>query len=264
MKRGIFVNKSARKYFDFFIKNNFDLNNDKVYHKLNHTYCVVKNAKYICEDMKLSSEDTNLAMIIALLHDIGRFEQAKQMETFREDITTYDHATLGIKLLFELNEIRNFVRNDKYDEIIKKAIGNHSRYILEESGLTEKEKLHCKIIRDADKMDSFRAKATEDIYTMANIYPMDIEDAFITEKVFNDFMSERTIFSKERKTGIDIWISYIALIFGLEFNSSLKFVQENNYINKLFDRFQYRQEKEKMEILKQKALAYINNKLKSK
>ena len=35
--------------------------------------------------------------------------------------------TLGIKLLFEQNEIRNFIETSKFDEIIKKAIGNHSK-----------------------------------------------------------------------------------------------------------------------------------------
>ena len=80
--------KNAKKYFD--------LNNKMIMHKVNHTYRVVNNAKYICEDMELDDEDKDLAMVIALLHDIGRFDQAKQMKTFREDITNYDHATLGV------------------------------------------------------------------------------------------------------------------------------------------------------------------------
>lgn len=251
----------AKKYFDFFIKSNFDLNNEKVSHKLNHTFSVVDNAKYICEDLELNDEDKDLAMLIALLHDIGRFDQAKQMNSFREDITNYDHATLGIKLLFEMGEIRNFIEADQYDEIIKKAIGNHSKYILDEGDLSEKELLHCKIIRDADKLDSFRAKSTDDIFTMANITEKDIELSKITDKIFNDFMSEKTIFSKDRKTGIDIWISYIAFVFGFEFNSSLKRIKEKNYINILFDRFDYKLDNEKMELLRKKALDYIDKKL---
>lgn len=252
----------ALEYWNKFLKDNFDLDNDKVSHKNNHTFNVVENAKKICEDMKLSDEDKDLAMLIALLHDIGRFDQARQMNTFREDITSYDHATLGVKLLFEQGEIRNFIKDDKYDEIIKKAIGNHSKYILDETDLTEKEILHCKIIRDADKIDSFRAKTTDDIYTMVNITAQDIEKSKITDKVFNDFMNEKTIFSKDRKTGLDIWVSYIAFIFGLEFKSSLKLIKENDYINKLFDRFNYVAESTKMKALRDKAINYLNTKLK--
>lgn len=114
--------------------------------------------------MNIDDENTDLAMVIALLHDIGRFTQAKEMKTFREDITNYDHATLGVKLLFEQNEIRNFIEDSKYDSIIKIAIENHSKYILKTEGLTDIEVLHSKIISDADKIDSYRAKTVDDIY----------------------------------------------------------------------------------------------------
>ena len=200
-------------------------------------------------------------MVIALLHDIGRFQQAKEMKSFREDITKFDHATLGVKLLFEKNEIRNFVQNNDYDEIIKKAIGNHSKYILDESGLSDKEILHSKIIRDADKIDSFRAKNVDDIYTMANIHREDIENSKITDKIYDDFMSERTILSKDRRSGIDIWISYIAFIFGLEFKCSYELIKNKDYVNKLFDRFEYKKEKVKMNKLRAKALDYLDKKI---
>ena len=250
----------ANKYFNEFINNNFDINDEKISHKVKHTYHVVNNAKYICEKLNLDEINTDIAMVIALLHDIGRFDQAKEMKTFREDITNYDHATLGVKLLFEKNEIRNFITEDKYDEIIKKAMGNHSKYILDESNLSDIEIMHSKIIRDADKIDSFRAKTVDDIYIMSNIYPEDIENSIITDKVYNDFINEKTILSSDRKTGIDIWVSYIAFIFGLEFKCSYELINENDYINKLFNRFNYKDEK--MNDLKNKALNYLDSKIK--
>ena len=255
---------SANNYFNKFINDNFDINDDKVSHKVKHTYHVVNNAKYICEKLNLDSLNTDIAMVIALLHDIGRFTQAKEMKTLREDIANYDHATLGVKLLFEQNEIRKFVSSNEYDDIIKKAIGNHSKYFLDESGLNDIELLHCKIIRDADKIDSYRAKTVDDIYTMANIYPEDIENSKITEKIYNDFMNEKTILSKDRKTGIDIWISYIAFLFGLEFKCSYELIKEKDYVNKLFDRFNYKLENKKMNILREKALRYLNSKINKK
>ena len=255
---------SANKYFNKFINDNFDINDEKISHKIKHTYKVVNNAKYICEKLNLDSLNTDIAMVTALLHDIGRLTQAKEMKTFREDITNYDHATLGVKLLFEQNEIRKFVSNNKYDDIIKKAIENHSKYILDKTGLNDIELLHCKIIRDADKIDSYRAKTVDDIYTMANIYPEDIENSKITEKIYNDFMNEKTILSKDRKTGIDIWISYIAFLFGLEFKCSYELIKEKDYVNKLFDRFNYKLENKKMNILREKALRYLNSKINKK
>lgn len=252
---------SANKYFNNFINHNFDMNDEKILHKIKHTYQVVNNAKYICEKLNLDELNTDIAMVIALLHDIGRFTQAKEMKTFREDITSFDHATLGVKWLFEKNEIRNFVSSNEYDEIIEKAISNHSKYILDESELSDKEILHCKIIRDADKIDSFRAKTEDDIYTMANIHVEDIENSKITDKIYRDFMNEKTILSKDRKTGIDIWISYIAFIFGLEFKCSYQLIKEKDYINKLFDRFEYKLDATKMNELRIKALNYLDQKI---
>ena len=251
----------AKHYFEKFLKDNFDINDEKISHKINHTYNVVENTKYLCECLELDKTNTELAMIIALLHDIGRFDQAKEMKSFREDITNFDHATLGVKLLFEKGEIKNYMDDESYYSIIEKAIANHSKYILDETGMSDIEILHCKIIRDADKIDSFRAKTVDDIYTMANITKEDIENSKVTEKVYNTFKEHKTILSKDRQTGLDIWVSYIAFIFGLEFKGSYELIDNNDYLNKLFNRFEYKVDNSTMEELKKCAFDYLNNKL---
>ena len=251
----------AKHYFEKFLKDNFDINDEKISHKINHTYNVVENAKYLCECLELDKTNTELAMIVALLHDIGRFDQAKEMKSFREDITNFDHATLGVKLLFEKGEIKNYMDDESYYSIIEKAIANHSKYILDETGMSDIEILHCKIIRDADKIDSFRAKTVDDIYTMANITKEDIENSKVTEKVYNTFKEHKTILSKDRQTGLDIWVSYIAFIFGLEFKGSYELINKKDYLNKLFNRFEYKEDKSTMEELKKCAFDYLNNKL---
>lgn len=251
----------AKNKFIEFIKNSYDLNDDKVKHKLNHTLHVVDNSKYLCNKLNLDDETKELAMSIALLHDIGRFNQAKELQNFREDINSYDHATLGVKLLFENNLIRSFIEFDKYDEIIKIAIANHSKYIVDFDSMNEIQVLHSKIIRDADKLDSFRAKYEDDIYTMANITQEELESSLISDNIFNDFMNEKTILSKDRKTPIDIWISYIAFIYGLYFDESLNYIRKLDYINKLVDRFDYKLEdtKDKMEQIRNKGNNFISN-----
>ena len=253
--------ENAKNYFEKFLSDNFDINNEKIILKRNHTYYVVENARYICECLNLDKKNTELALIIALLHDIGRFDQAKEMKTFREDIINYDHATLGVKLLFEKNEIKKYVDDESYYSIIEKAIGNHSKYILDYTGMTDDEILHCKIIRDADKIDSFRSKAVDDIYTMSNITKEDIENTKVTEKVYKAFKEHKTILSKDRQTGLDMWVSYIAFIYGLEFKGSYELINKNDYLNKLFDRFEYKADKSTMEELKKCAFDYLNKKI---
>lgn len=65
--------------------------------------------------------------------------------------------------------------------------------------------------------------------------------------------------NKDRKTPADIWISYIAFIYGLYFKESLLYIKENNYINKLIDRFNYElnDTNEKMAKIRNKGNKYI-------
>ena len=75
--------------------------------KIVHTYGVMKITKELCDKMNINEEDTNLALLIALLHDIGRFEQYKRYESF-VDYETVDHADFACQLLFEEGLIRKF------------------------------------------------------------------------------------------------------------------------------------------------------------
>ena len=138
--------------------------------KIVHTYHVVDNARLIAEKLKLSEEDIKLAELIALLHDVGRFEEITYLKQF--DNATFNHAEHGVKMLFEQGLIREFIKENTYDEIIKVAIANHNRLAIED-GLDERTLLHAKIIRDADKLDNFRVKKEEKIEA---IFPGRVKD----------------------------------------------------------------------------------------
>lgn len=252
----------TQKAFENYV-NDFDINNGMINLKIIHTYKVVELSEYIAKDLKLSEEDIELAKLIGLLHDIGRFNQAKIYNSFM-DYETEDHATLGIKVLFEENRIRDFIEDNQYDDIIYKAISNHNKLKIED-GLNEKELLHSKIIRDADKADNFRVKQEE---TVENLLYMakdlnEIENAEITEKIFNDYLQSRLIINEDRVTPLDHWVSYVAFIFDFNFSSGLKFIREKDYINRNLDRIDYKNEdtKNKIEIIRKHSLEYVQNKI---
>ena len=117
----------AKKAFENYLKD-YDRKNEKIKLKIVHTYGVMECSKKNAEDMKMSAEDCELAQLIGLLHDIGRFEQLKCYNSFEPG--TMDHAAFGVRILFEERLIRRFVEEDKWDEIIKTAIGHHSDYCL--------------------------------------------------------------------------------------------------------------------------------------
>ncbi|MBP3596131.1 MAG: HD domain-containing protein [Clostridia bacterium] len=254
--------EKAQKAFNTYL-NNFDINNSMIKLKIIHTYKVVELSEYIAKDLDLSIEDIELAKIIGLLHDIGRFNQAKVYNDFR-DYRTENHAILGINVLFGENKIRDFIDDDKYDMLIYKAILNHNKLKIED-GLNEKELLHSKIIRDADKADNFRVKQEEEIENLLYMAKdlNEIENAVITEKIFNDYLQSKLIINEDRITSLDHWISYFAFIFDFNFSSGLKFIMEKDYINRNLDRINYKniETKRKIEIIRKHSLEYVNNKI---
>lgn len=250
--------QKAQEAFQEYLEN-YDLTDGKVKLKIRHTYEVVKKSEYISKGLGLDNENIELAKLIGLLHDIGRFEQKKQMQNFLDN-KRFDHADYGVKLLFQENLIRKFLKDDSYDNIIKKAIYNHNKYKIEE-GLEKQELLHSKIIRDADKLDNFRVKEVEDLENifLSKYNPETISYETISSKVYDDFINHHSIMLADRKTLIDFWICTIAFIFDLNYDISLQYIKDNNYINKLIDRIDYKNEdtKQKMEEIRKCAENYL-------
>lgn len=250
--------KKALESFKEYLKD-YDIEDGNIKLKVKHTYEVVNKSEYISKGLGLDQENIELAKLIALLHDIGRFEQVKQTNDFL-DSKSFDHANYGVKVLFEDNLIRKFVEDNKYDNIIKKAIYNHNKYKIEEN-LNDAELLHSKIIRDADKLDNFRVKETEHFRNIfpSKYNPQTINYELISPKVYKDFMNHKCIKLADRETQIDFWICVIAFIFDLNFKISLKYLKEKDYIDILIDRIEYKNDitKQKMEDIRKCAKEYL-------
>lgn len=252
----------AMNAFQQYLKD-FDSKYGKNELKIRHTYGVVKSSEYIANKLQLSVEDVELAKLIALLHDIGRFEQIKQFDCFIDN-KNIDHAILGNNILFKNNLIRDFIKDEKYDTIISKAILNHNKLSIE-AGLNDKELLHAKIIRDADKTDNFRVKSEEDFENIIDNSSREIlENDVISDKIYNNFMSNKVIVREDRTTYLDFWVSYIAFIFDFNFKYGLEYIKQMDYINIMINRLDYKNEdtKKKMETIRNHALEYVENKLK--
>lgn len=230
-----YANREFEKFLD-----EYDKEDDKIKLKIVHTRGVVKSASQIAQGMKLSKEDQDLAELIALLHDIGRFEQLKQYDSFSPD--TMDHASYGVELLFgERKMIRRFVKEETWDEIIKTAIAKHSDYKLE--GITdERTLLHAKLIRDADKLDNCRVKLEESIEVLLGVSKEEVGRQEITKKVWESCKKKESIVSAERVTEKDFWVSYLAYFFDINFASTYQIIQKENYVERLIHRIPYTNE----------------------
>lgn len=250
--------EQAKTAFENYMQQ-YDLEDPKIKLKWLHTYGVVNCAYHIAQSEKMSSEDIELARVIALLHDIGRFEQIKRYQSFSDK--NIDHAHLAVEYLFHENHIRDFIDDEQYDFIIKPAVEWHSRFKLDEIYEPNIRK-HVYLIRDADKLDNFRVKNTESFETMLDISLEEISKQKINDYIFDQIMCSQLILSEKRVTSVDVWASYIAFVFDLHFKSSFQYLIDTQYISKNIDRIPYqdRYTKKKMELIKKHCQRYINYK----
>ena len=231
--------------------------------KIVHTYHVVENARLLAEKLNLNEQDAKLAELIALLHDVGRFEEITYLKQF--DSISFNHAKHGVKMLFEQGLIREFIEEDTYDEIIKIAISNHNRLAIEE-GLGERELLHAKIIRDADKLDNFRVKKEEKIEAIFPGMVKDkehIESSLVSDKVYETVLNKECVNIHDRQTALDCWVCILAFVYDLNFKETFEIINELNYVDVLIDRFTYTKEtKERMEKIRKVIKEFIEERLK--
>ncbi len=86
----------------------YDSTDPKIKLKIDHTYRVADLCERIAKSLKLSQEDTDLAWLSGMLHDIGRFEQLRRYHTF-SDAQSIDHARFAVELLYEEGLIADYV-----------------------------------------------------------------------------------------------------------------------------------------------------------
>lgn len=249
------IEKAKKEFLNY--TNKFDLTNVRQKGKQEHSLRVMEVSKEIAEKLNLSEEEMQLATLIGLLHDIARFEQYKQYQTFK-DSQSFDHGDYALAILEK--DLRKYIETDQYDNIIKKAIKNHNKYKIED-GLTEEELLFAKIIRDADKLDIFYESAY--IFWKGEEYK--VEESKISSDMLDKFKEQKQIKKQPGKQiqPIDEIVLLIAFIFDMNFKVSFEILQKENYINVILNRYHMKDEisKKALEEIRKIANQFIRDKI---
>ena len=163
----------------------FDLDDKNIQLKYNHSYRVADLSKKYAKLLHFSDEEVLLAETIGLLHDIGRFEQIKNYNSY-DDSNNMDHADYGVFLLFEKGLIKDFWKNEKDYELIRFAIENHNKLTIP---IIDDERImkFAKLIRDVDKLDIIY------IYAFLDDVKFSVSDESISKSVLDDIKSHRVV-----------------------------------------------------------------------
>lgn len=237
---------------------NYDPLDEKIKLKIDHTYRVAGMCQRIAESLGLSEPDVDIAWLLGMLHDIGRFEQIRRFGTFN-DAQSVDHAEFGADLLFKEGLIRKFAEgyyeecelarsgNEEAEQIIKNnehhnkdtgllemAIRQHNKYRVKED-LTERQRMFCDILRDADKVDIFKVNADIPMEIIYDVTTEELKSGVISKEVLESFYKMKTVLKSVRKSAVDHIVGHISLLFELVYKESYRQAKEQGYVYKLLD-----------------------------
>lgn len=248
--------ESAKQELIFHVKE-MELENPRAPRKLEHIMRVTKISRELASSLGLTEEQIQLAELIGLLHDIGRFEQYRVLDKNTSSIVLdteakFNHGEAGVKILKKDNYIRKYIAQDTYDDLILTAVYEHNRYAITE-GLSKEKELFCKIIKDADKIDlMYEAIA---IYWQEKKDIEEIETGSLSEKMLADFYQHKLADNRNRISRTDQILRFTSFVFDIHFPYSFKILAENDYVSRMIDRFDYQIKETKEEMKRVKAIA---------
>nr|WP_318686449.1 HD domain-containing protein [uncultured Acetatifactor sp.] len=260
---GMIIDKErAQQAFRGYVSH-YDLKKDMIRLKAEHTGRVSLLCQEIARSLELPEEDVDLAWLIGLLHDVGRFEQQKRYGTFN-DAVSIDHAKYGARLLFgkvyegqeggeeepkeclKMQEpltlaaseeehsvnIRDFLKDDSQDRLIWTAVFYHSSYRIPVD-LDERTAMFCNIIRDADKIDILRVNMEFPLEQIYNVSTKELYNCQVSEEVMECFFEEHAVLRSLRKTVADHIVGHISLVFELVYPLSREIVKKQGYLDRM-------------------------------
>jgi len=223
--------------------------------KEEHTMRVCSNITDIGKEAGLDESDLIHANIIALFHDIGRFEQFSRYRTF-SDARSENHSELGIKMLVEkniLNDLTDYERN-----VVIMAIRNHNALMLPDID-DEKALTFAKLIRDADKLDILGILS--DYYKSPKHFEhLKVGESSgvkgISGNILESVMNFRHIKFSDIKTSDDMKLLRLSWIYDINYKITLMKVMERGYLDVIFEALPNTDEIIKV---KERLLEYINS-----
>lgn len=201
--------------------------------KEHHTHNVRQNILTICREEALSPEQQDIAEIIALFHDIGRFPQYHQYKTFK-DSDSVNHAALGVQILTEKHVLAAFSK--PVQDVIIKSIRFHNVFILP-GFLSPEESLFLKLIRDADKLDIWRVFI--EFYTLpegerASAVGLGFPDVpGFSDEVISTLNNRQIVNLTMLRTMNDFKLLQLSWVFDLNFAASFRMLKCRDYISTL-------------------------------
>lgn len=203
--------------------------------KKEHSLRVAENAGRLGKMLNLNSEDWNAVYLSGLFHDIGRFRQLVEFNTFNDNISV-DHAQYSVDVLKEKEVFADL--SAELQELIYFSILFHNKFQLPKKR-KECELLYSKLLRDADKLDIL--KVLSDYYSDRNQQPNHTltwelpKSSQVSPKVSREIMAGKLVSKDAVKNQTDVKIMQLSWVYDLNFKPSFELIFEQRLFEKIYN-----------------------------
>ena len=200
--------------------------------KEEHSLCVCDEILNIGRGLDMTPDNLRLAEVMALFHDIGRFEQVTRYKTF-VDGKSENHAEMGVKILKQEKTLRAL--DGDTQELILKAISYHNRL-----SVPEDESYTCiyfsKLLRDADKLDIFNivsAYYVNDSEKSAAV-ELDLPDTpTVSDKIIKSINEGKMIGMQQLQSLNDFKLLQMSWVHDINYQPTFQLIFERDYLQKI-------------------------------
>ncbi len=201
--------------------------------KRDHTFRVCGEIVGIGEALGLSEPDLILAQAIALLHDIGRFEQFKRYGTFL-DAASANHALLGVEVIKAQHLLAPLPPEER--RLIIDAVRFHNAADLP-GDRDDRTLFFMALIRDADKLDIWQVVIDHYLdhgKKSGKFIELGLEDrGGYSPGAFQALFQRRFVRSAAIEQLNDFKLMQISWVFDLNFAPTFERVKARQYIEKI-------------------------------
>lgn len=206
---------------------------DAVLLKKEHTKRVCHEMELLCDSLELAGHERMLAVTVALLHDVARFEQFRQYRTF-SDQRSVNHAELGLTIIDANHLLAELSAADVAR--VRDAVRYHNAVAIPTT-LSADTARYCQLIRDADKLDIYSIALNHYINpnpARSETVQVGIPNGeVVSEEVCASVMRREFIEYGRIKTLADFKIIQLGWVFDLNFIHSIRCVRERGIVEKI-------------------------------
>ena len=225
--------ENFREYYDSFLaltedqRTNFEI-------KYDHSLRVAELCVKIAASLQLGENEQNLAYLAGAFHDIGRFQQLVDYNTFNDSLSV-DHASLSVEVIKSKGFFEGLSEEDQNKLFL--AIQHHNKLELPKDA-DQNQLLYARILRDADKLDIL--KVITDYYSNPKATPNHTltwempKGGVVSAAVARQVLAGGLVSKADVANEIDIKILQLSWVFDINYKPAFKLLMEKRYLEKIY------------------------------